>query len=161
MGRDRYKMAGHAITKDRAEPIGGFTLIELVVVVAIVAILASIAFPSYREQIARGRRTDAQTALTDLANRLQRYYADTNTFATATIAAGNPTTDVLSGAQSPRGYYILQITASTSTAYTISAVRNTTGLQANDRCGDFTLSSTGIRGIANQAAGMTAPACWD
>jgi hypothetical protein len=30
----------------------------------------------------------------DLANRMQRYYSENNTFASATIAAGVPATDV-------------------------------------------------------------------
>ena len=45
----------------------GFTLIELMVTVAIVGILATIAATSYQSQVMKSRRTDARTALLDLA----------------------------------------------------------------------------------------------
>ncbi|MCW5558744.1 MAG: prepilin-type N-terminal cleavage/methylation domain-containing protein, partial [Verrucomicrobiae bacterium] len=43
-------------------PDGGFSLIELLVVVAIIAILASVAYPSYQDYIRRAARADAQGA---------------------------------------------------------------------------------------------------
>ena len=42
---------------------GGFTLIELMIVVAIVAILAAIAYPAYTSQIRKTDRSDAKAAL--------------------------------------------------------------------------------------------------
>jgi type IV pilus assembly protein PilE len=51
----------------------GFTLIELMVVVVIATILFSIAIPSYMSQIRQSRRTEAKTAVLDLAGREERY----------------------------------------------------------------------------------------
>ena len=51
----------------------GFTLIELMVVVAIVGILAAIAYPSYLDQVRKGRRAEAQALLMELAQRQQNF----------------------------------------------------------------------------------------
>ncbi|RYE66829.1 MAG: type IV pilin protein [Oxalobacteraceae bacterium] len=51
----------------------GFTLIELMIVVAIVGILATIAYPSYKDSILKGRRAEARTALLELMQQQERY----------------------------------------------------------------------------------------
>ena len=48
----------------------GFTLVELMITVVILAIVVSIAMPSYSVQVRKSRRTEARTALLDLAGRL-------------------------------------------------------------------------------------------
>jgi type IV pilus assembly protein PilE len=54
---------------------GGFTLIELMVVVVIATILVALALPSYMNQMRQSRRTEAKTALLDLAGREERYFS--------------------------------------------------------------------------------------
>ena len=46
------------------------------IVVAIVAILAAIAYPSYRDQIERTRRADAQAVLMQAAQFMERIYTE-------------------------------------------------------------------------------------
>jgi type IV pilus assembly protein PilE len=136
----------------------GFTAVEFLIVFTIVAILAAVAYPSFTKSIAKGRRADAKSSLLDLANRMEQYYAQNNTFATATIAAGNTSTDVLSGATTSQGYYTLSITAQAASTYSIKATR--AGVQASDSCGDFTLTSAGVKGLLSNTSGYTVALCW-
>jgi len=140
----------------------GFTLIELLVVVIIVGILITIAYPSYRDYIARSRRSDGQAAVLDLANRMERYYSERNTYQTATIGTGNAT-DVLASNQSPEGWYTISIASSTGSSYSLLATP--TGVQGttDTLCQSLTLNNLGVKGIANGPAGAptgTVAACW-
>ena len=66
---------------------GGFTLIELMIVVAILGALATLAVYSYDGYIKRGQRASAQQLMSNIASRQQQYLLDARQF-TATIGAG-------------------------------------------------------------------------
>jgi prepilin-type N-terminal cleavage/methylation domain-containing protein len=61
---------------------GGFTLIELMIVVAVVAVLAAIAYPSYRDYVLRGQLVDATNALASFRAEMERHFQDNRTYAT-------------------------------------------------------------------------------
>lgn len=65
--------------------VRGFTLIEVMIVVAVVAVLAAIAYPSYDEQVRRSRRADAQTALLELSQHMERYFTAKGTYEDAEL----------------------------------------------------------------------------
>jgi type IV pilus assembly protein PilE len=134
----------------------GWTLLELCVAFAVLALLAAIAYPAYTSSVTKGRRSDATTALLDLANRMEQYYAANNTFATATIAAGVTATDVLTSSASTQGYYTLSISAQATNTYTILATR--TGAQAGDAlCGNYQLTSAGAKTVSGS---LPSSRCW-
>lgn len=141
----------------------GFTLIELLIAILIVGILASIAYPAYKDYIARARRSDGQSALLDLASRMERYYSENNTYQTATLGAGNNTTDVLSSTASPEGWYSLAISSASGSTYTLTATPQNAQATTDTKCQTLTLSSLGVKGIATGPAGTptgTASICW-
>ncbi len=55
---------------------GGFTLIEVLVVVVIVAILAAISVPIYIEYVQGARASDAQASIGAIYNACKMYYQD-------------------------------------------------------------------------------------
>lgn len=131
----------------------GFTLIELMITVAVIGILAAIAFPSYTEQIARGRRTEAQTVLLSGQQWMERFYSenyryDQNSAGTAVTDASQFPARVASTPAA--AYYAITVSNSASsprTSYTITATRKTGTSMAADRCGDMTVDHLGRRSI--------------
>ncbi len=140
----------------------GFSLIELMVTVVIMSILASIAIPAYNAQIRKSRRTEAKTALLDLAGREERYFNTNNAYtdgaaklgyapATSTVTLA-PATPMSVGS----GYYTVTITLG-APPYTIvaTAVRD----QAQDVCSTLTVDSTGLQQASGSGANPNVD-CW-
>ena len=59
----------------------GFTLLELAVTMLVIALLAVIAYPSYQDNLRKGRRVAAQSYMLDAANREQQYLLDARSYA--------------------------------------------------------------------------------
>ena len=131
----------------------GFSLIELLVVMAIMGILAMVAYPSYQHYIVRAHRSDGQSALLDLAIRLEQFYAKHNLYQSATIGTG-ATTDILSKTTSPERYYTLSITRASANEYALQATPNGVQAKLDTACQSLTLNSLGAKGITSGPAGV-------
>ena len=139
---------------ERPSRTSGFTLIELMITVLIVSVLVAIAVPSYIDKVRKSRRTEAKTALLDLAGREERYYNTNNQYSAlpsdlgyGAIAAAFPMTI-------GSGYYTVSVATTvyaagppvTPAGYTITATPVAGTDQANDtHCTTFTLTSTGVQ----------------
>ena len=142
----------------KKSPISGVTLIELMVAVVIVGILAAIAYPSYQNYTKQTRRSDAQIALTQVANKQERFFTECNWYAAnlaGTRSCGSVSTGTLGiSVASPESHYILSLDNATtiasacSTGYCYRLVADpnnasATGKQSND--GKYRIDSTGTK----------------
>lgn len=140
----------------------GFTFIELMIVVLIIGILARLALPYFKNQIREGRRSDAKTALLDLASREERYFATNNTYTSSLAVLYSSATNtstvlyVPNGDQASSDYEIEFPTPyPTATSYSISAVPQND--QANDYCGTYTYDNFGDQG---NSGNTITTGCW-
>jgi type IV pilus assembly protein PilE len=135
---------------------GGFTLVELMITVAIVAILATIATASYNSQVQRSRRTDARSAILDLAGREEKLFSTTNAYSAAASDLGYAAVGVPWPINVGSNYYSVSVTVPTATTYVITAtpINN----QASDtQCLTLFVDQTGLQ----QSTGSAPPAtCW-
>ena len=143
----------------------GFTLIELMIAVAIVGILAALAYPAYLGSVRKAHRSDAKTALLDLAQREERYMSTSNLYTIDPVALGYNagTTLPISVVQGGTTYYTMTVSlvaadpaATPPKPAGYNATATAVGTQVKDTaCPSFTLANTGVQGPASTAA-----ACW-
>ncbi len=149
----------------------GFTLLELMITVAIAAILTIMAVTSYQTSVTHSRRTDAKTALNDIAGREQRYFSVTNSYSNNPEQLGYSSTLTVFGTTFSvgSGYYYLKVTgpngtgnpqaATATTPAYFMAIATATGSQAKDAaCATFAIDSTGA--YTSTGTGTASPPCW-
>ena len=126
----------------------GVTLMELMITVAIVALLASIAYPSYRNQVLKTHRSDGKAALMQQTQVMERCFTRTNTFVgciTFPVAVPNGRYQITNGGTAP-----------TATTYTLAMVPQ--GAQAADtKCGTLTITENNTR---TKSGSGTLAECW-
>lgn len=130
----------------------GFTLIELMIALVVVGLLSALAYPSYQQQVAKGRRTDAKQSLMELSQRMERFYTERGTYVGAALGNSGLYPNVTSG-----GYYDLSITVQTLDGFTVKATPR--GSQVGDACASFLYNQVGDQTVSVDAS-LTAVKCW-
>lgn len=149
----------------------GFTLIELMITVAIVSILAAVAYPSYTEQVAKGRRADARARMMTAQQWLERYYTERYSYASKdetikNVDFGKQTSFVTSPPASEGATMYALSVAVAGTDYTLTATRQSGSVMERDACGNLTITKDGTKSVvdydtaryASLAAAVAA--CW-
>jgi len=136
---------------------GGFTLMELMIVLAIVGILVAVGLPSYQGSLIKGRRSDGMSALLDATNRQEGRMLDRSTYTIDMTDLGFSADPFISS----EGYYSIDAAACGSgtiaTCYVLTATPVASSPQAKDtRCTTLVLDSFG----AKTATGSAPTECW-
>lgn len=149
----------------------GFTLIELMIAVVIVGVLSMVAYPSYIEHVAKGRRTDVKAQMVSAQQWLERHYSTNYFYGTSKTAdTGNTQFTAQPFVNSPmqgRAHYTLAVVvANAGQTYTLTATRAPNGAMSADACGDLSVTNTGVKSVANQgtkfaSAAAALAACWN
>ena len=140
----------------RSALAGGFTLIELMIVVAIIGILAAVALPSYSRYVTRAKRPEAFSLLSGMGLSAQQYFQDNRSYVGAGGIGGCPPGVGLANGSSKN--FNFSCTNVTATTITMQA----SGISADLSTITFTLNQNGVRATTSVPSGWTANsgACW-
>ncbi|OLD37932.1 MAG: hypothetical protein AUI21_07970 [Nitrospirae bacterium 13_1_40CM_2_62_10] len=163
---------------DRMKGNKGFTLIELMIVVAIIGILAAIAIPNFMTYQAKSRQSEAKVNLGGVFTTATSYFAENNTFSTATgdtlgykpagtsrymiyyggVAAGNTVTPSLNGVaapcstQAPATAPLPAGSAANAIGFTAAAIGN---IDSDSGCDEWSIND--VRNLTNERNDVSLP----
>lgn len=100
---------------------GGFTLIELMVVVAVIGILAAVAVPNYHSYVVRANRAAAKQFVLEVASKQEQYRLDARNYATDITGAGAGKLNMVPPPEANRYDFALDVCAAPCSTYTITA----------------------------------------
>jgi type IV pilus assembly protein PilE len=143
----------NAMSRDGTQK--GLTLIEILVAMIIVAIVAAIGYPIMADYLRKARRSEAKSALEDLALRQTRWRVNNTTYS-VTLSSLTSLSPSITGSL-PDEYYAYSITAADATSFTLEAAAKAGTSQEDDALRDGTDCST-LSMDQNQDG--TPAACW-
>jgi len=142
--------------------LGGFTLLELMIVVVIIGILSALGYPSYMQYVVSTKRTAATSVLLQVADRQQQFFMDNKTFTADMTNLGFPASPLVVGddgrslaSGDAKSVYTISMSNVGVTTYTITATPLHAQLSRDTECGALTLDQS----LAKGAGGAVAD-CW-
>lgn len=135
---------------------GGFTLIEVLIVVIIVGVLATVAINSYQDSVVRTRRTAAESCLLEQQQFMERFYT-TNLRYDATAAGVALVLPPCTAGAEVNNFYNVTLSAVTRTTFTLRAAPIGAQLAKDTRCGALTVDNTGNKTKSGTAS---LDECW-
>jgi type IV pilus assembly protein PilE len=120
----------------------GVTLMELMIVVVIIGILTAVAYPNYRDFVARAKRNEAKAALLRISTNQERFYLNNNTYTSDMTDLGFA---VAGDFKTETGSYNIDV-ANGADSNTYSATASyLLGGKESAACLTFTIDATGAK----------------
>ncbi len=91
--------------------VKGFTLIEIMTTLFVIAILASVAYPSYQNQVLKSKRSEGKALLLEVMQLQERFKTENGSYTVDLTQLGLPATGMLS----EHKYYTVVVSAATAT----------------------------------------------
>jgi len=140
---------------------------ELLVAITILGILASVAYPSYTEQVRKSRRADAKIALLELSQRQENFYVDNNKYSGSLSELLGSSSGAVGGfeitgdsALSKDKYYKISVEEATARSFIMYAEPADTSPQKSDTaCMRMTINSAGQKTALNSSSDEGSN-CW-
>ena len=141
---------------------GGFTLVELMIVLVIVGILAAIGYPGYRDYVVRTQRDIAKSMILQVLDRQEQFFIDNKRYAddlTSLGFASSPFAIDRKGhtvtASDGNRVYNIGLANTSATAFTVQAVPQLGQATEDTDCGTLSVTSAGVKSASGAGA-----RCW-
>ena len=121
--------------------------------------MSSSAVPAYTSQTRKSRRTEARTALLDIAGREERYYSTNNKYSSTASDLGYSTFNPVGSG----GYYKVTVTVpnASPTTYSVTATPvSGKGQDKDTQCASFSVDQLGNQTAKDSGANAADAACW-
>jgi type IV pilus assembly protein PilE len=138
--------------------LGGFSLIELLIVLVIIGIISAIAIPSYQSYVLKAERADAKSAMLDIFQKEERYLTNRGTYIAIAAPPTAPPTNFQNwsgGNDMATRKYDIRVEAGDTGDIATSFVITASPYGFTDpQCGSLEMKSDGAK------SSSVAGACW-